>query len=324
MLDEKSVECELTTICLSYLASPWFDRNLRSNERERHAKDGYFSFQDYAVAKWSHHLDAFIKTGPSRSVETSRNGDWATKLSEVLANFAGKYGQELDQGDERESVPTIEEHCSKFRGYDFYDRMILLWAHVCKHQRASPQQRNKVSLESLGKAFELNREVLEGIASAPETMPKGFHGLYGNAVFKCDRTMCAYFYEGFESKDAREAHTGRHDRPYRCPVADCSVVSFGFPTNKDCRKHLKLYHPDFEATESGFIQTPRELIEEPKHRCNVCGQHFTRKMNRDDHVRSHYGDRPNICSTCDKPFVRKYDLRRHEKHIHTQKRVHKS
>ena len=98
------------------------------------------------------------------------------------------------------------------------------------------------------------------------------------------------------------------------------MVRFGFSTNKDREKHVKMYHPD-EAAASGFVQLPRELVEDARFSCQDCGKTFTRKANRDAHVRSHYGERPYECPSCERAFTRVNDLRRHERNKHVRRRA---
>jgi hypothetical protein len=219
--------------------------------------------------------------------------------------------------DDMESIPRAREECKAFASCDFYDNLVNIWAHFSNHQKGLLKEVNKVSLPKLETAWQKIRATLEAFSTGQE---RGLEDLYGDRIFKCDRLTCDYFYEGFETKDGRDAHLQRHDRPYLCPMPDCSVVAFGFSTNKDREKHIKIYHPD-DSSAPTFIQLPREFSEDPKFPCPLCSQNFTRKANRDAHVRSHYGDRPFVCSVCpNKAFVRKNDLRRHDKDIHTRRR----
>lgn len=309
-------------MCLSYLASPWFDQGLGNDERDEHAKDGYYSFQDYALSKWGYHLEAFIRTGPDLLREPPEDSDHYNRVSRTLSNFAGAYHDDLVPPEEHERIVAAKEQCEAFQSSGFYADLLRIWTHLHGDQDNYPKQRKKVSIEKLDAALRLNRKTLETLATDPNIsaeVSRNLTSLYGNYMFKCDRPMCDFFYEGFEDAETRDAHLKRHERPYRCPVVACTLAVFGFSTNKDREKHIRVYHPDDDAA-SGFRPPPRELVEDAKFRCNDCGKNFTRKANRDAHVRSHYGQRPFECSTCDKAFTRVNDLRRHEKKRHTRQR----
>ncbi|KAI0450908.1 hypothetical protein F5B21DRAFT_489170 [Xylaria acuta] len=307
-LDMKLIECEFTTTCLRYLSSSCFQSDLSEDQRERYTLQGYYSFQDYALAKWVYHIDAVIKAG-------SIPRDCLSNFSQALAEFAQVYHSQLSiPADAEERTSRARGECSAFVDYAFYETLVTIWTHFSHQQAANSKERNKVSLPSLKTSLEQSRAMLESLSSR-----QGLEELYGECLFKCDRLTCAYFYEGFESKEARDNHLRRHDRPYPCPVQGCSVVSFGFSTNKDREKHIRMYHPD-EASGSTFARLPRELVEDARFSCPDCKQTFTRKANRDAHVRSHYDERPFVCDVCpNKAFVRSNDLRRHVRDIHSRR-----
>lgn len=322
-LDEKSIECDLTTLCLSYLAAPWFRKTLEDGVREKYIKTGHFSFQDYALSKWDHHLKAFIHTDPDLLTRPVEGPSYLDKVSRALVNFVQAYRDDMNLPADQGQVATAEEQCRAFRDCACYDGLVRVWTHLYGHQHTELKQRNKVSIASLGEALKKNRGKLEELVAGQEgDVPAELPDFYGDSIFKCDRLLCDYFHVGFGDAEAREAHLNRHERPYPCTVEGCSVVVFGFSTNKDRDKHMRLYHPDeASASASGFIQLmPRELVGEAKFPCPDCSKSFTRRANRDAHVRSHYGDRPFECPSCDRAFTRKNDLTRHEKTKHIRRR----
>ncbi|RWA12444.1 hypothetical protein EKO27_g2634 [Xylaria grammica] len=312
-LDIRSIECGLTTTCLRYLSSSWFQKDLVETQRELFIREGHYSFQDYALAKWGHHLDAVIKAGPNLLGDGKAH--LLQALSQALSHFVSIYHSELPvPSDPEERIARARDECRDFANYEFYEKLVTVWAHFSHHQTAHPKDRNKLSLPSLAASLEQTRKKLESL----ETQQR-LRELYGDFLFKCNRLTCDYFYEGFETEDRRESHTKRHDRPYHCPISGCSVVSFGFSTNKDREKHIRMYHPD-ETAAPTFIQLPRELVEDAKFPCPDCRKTFTRKANRDAHVRSKYGERPYVCDICpNKAFTRSNDLRRHIRDLHSRR-----
>ncbi|KAI0555112.1 hypothetical protein F4679DRAFT_522273 [Xylaria curta] len=308
-LDMKSIECEFTTQCLRYLSSSCFRNDVSDDQRKLFILQGYYSFQDYALANSAYHIDALVKAGPNLPM------GYLSDLSQALAEFALVYHGELPiPADAEDRAERAREECRDFIGYDFYEKLVIIWTHFSHQQAAHFKERNKVSLPSLKTSLEQSRAMLESLPSQ-----QVLEDLYGECLFKCDRLTCAYFYEGFDCKEARDNHLRRHDRPYPCPVQGCSVVSFGFSTNKDREKHIRMYHPD-EASGSTFVQLPRELVQDARFPCPDCKRTFTRKANRDAHVRSHYDERPFVCDICpNKAFVRSNDLRRHVRQIHSRR-----
>lgn len=319
-LDERSIECDLAVICISYLSSPWFDKAIEENAINNYAKQGYYSFQDYALTKWDHHLKAFVETGAAFLNEDT-NIERYHRISNVLSTFAQKYKDDIFMPPNEERDSRVAQECSMFEGYGFYQDLVLIWKHLHARRGDDHKQRNKVNIGTLESALRENRKQLEKVAMSNmiDSDATTFKERYGKYPFKCDRLLCDWFYRGFEDADGRDNHLKRHDRPYRCPVPDCSIVEFGFSTNKDREKHIRAYHPD-DAAVSGFVQLPRELIEDARFDCEICGNLFTRKANRDAHVRSHYGERPHECPTCGRAFTRANDLRRHERNKHVRRR----
>ncbi|KAI0914790.1 hypothetical protein F4823DRAFT_192149 [Ustulina deusta] len=309
-LDVKSIECDFTTTCLRYLSSQCFQKDLDQDQLKTFTQQGYYSFQDYALAKWGHHLEAVIKAGPGPL------GHSTDYLSQALSQFTSLYRGELSvPTDSEERISRAREECRHFANYEFYEKLVTIWAHFSHQQMAHFKERNKLSIPSLASSLEKTRTMLESLDTQ-----EGIGELYGKFLFKCDRLTCDYFYEGFETKDARDNHLQKHDRPYHCSVLGCSVVVFGFSTNKDLDKHIRLYHPD-DTSPATFRQEPREFVEEARFPCPDCGRTFTRKANRDAHVRSKYGERPYACDVCPRAFTRSNDLRRHVRDIHSRRRA---
>src|SRR5436190_23257611 len=59
-----SIECNLAALCLQYLTFDCFDNQVTPERLREFARCGYFSLQDYAVAKWSDHVHAIVKMSP--------------------------------------------------------------------------------------------------------------------------------------------------------------------------------------------------------------------------------------------------------------------
>ena len=67
-----------------------------------------------------------------------------------------------------------------------------------------------------------------------------FHGPYW---FKCSKTWCDWFHEGFPDKKKRDQHINQHERPFRCTYTGCPVTDVGYGSAKELRRHLAESHP---------------------------------------------------------------------------------
>ncbi|KAK7998318.1 hypothetical protein PG989_006358 [Apiospora arundinis] len=86
--------------------------------------------------------------------------------------------------------------------------------------------------------------------------------MYGRTLYKCDRVLCEYFFEGFATKEELDRHCNRHDRPFHCLVVNCSVAPFGFANKKDCERHIRTYHSLHEDGLDAFAIGNGEPVDE--------------------------------------------------------------
>jgi hypothetical protein len=277
------------------------------NELQLFAANGYLSFQDYAAAKWHHHIRAIIKTSTTERPADPESKVALRELGLGLEEFSSMYRKEIMQ-------PLIlseaEEDCEPFKAYPFYANLVSVWQHVYQEDGKGPEAKKEIGIKVLGQTIMRNRDVLEVFASSSHS--EDFTLFYGDKHFKCPRPTCFYFHEGFKDAKSREKHIKRHDRPYSCPFPDCSIVEFGFASNKDLEKHKKLFHPEISDQENSFNAQTKTTSATPWE-CNLCGKKFTRGFHMRSHLRSHAGERPFKCEECGRAFTRNNDKKRHEK-----------
>ncbi|CAM1506219.1 Fc.00g058600.m01.CDS01 [Cosmosporella sp. VM-42] len=268
-LEAEAIECDHALLCLNYLSHPCFQSGLQEPARRHFAKNGYYSFQDYAVAMWNSHLKSLLEEAQALLNNPTTGLQYAEKAASALDNFYHKYRRALEIVNEQQepvSGNDIEEakrSCQSFEKQAFYEHLVQIWAHVIEHQRRQFKERNKVSINELGEILEKNRAVIEAMDLNPENdgtvvFPRA--ELYGDKVYKCTRVTCAYFYEGFDSKEARDHHLNRHERPYPCTIPGCALQPFGFSSNKDRDKHIQTYHADTLDQPGAFPQPPRTVV----------------------------------------------------------------
>ncbi|KAH7125933.1 hypothetical protein EDB81DRAFT_730245 [Dactylonectria macrodidyma] len=323
-LDAKTLECDLSLLCLSYLSHACFQKGLGAQQRESWARKGHYALQDYAVSQWQSHLNAFIENSPTLFNDLNHSTMYRSKTAGVLQAFCDVYSRSLKEINkaqketEAKDANQAEGSCQPFKQQDFHTNLLLVWTHVVRHQNLGFKERNKISMKQLEDILKGTRSTLESLASEMEECGE-LTEFYGKNAFKCTRITCDYFYEGFDKEASVKSHSNRHDRPFPCTVPECSLVPFGFSTNKDLEKHLRTYHPDMSDQLSGFAQLDRRVVPNAKFQCTLCQRSYTRQANLNGHMNSaHLGMRPYACSTCGKEFARKNDRTRHER-IHLRR-----
>ncbi|KAH8911516.1 hypothetical protein BR93DRAFT_975495 [Coniochaeta sp. PMI_546] len=321
-LDVRAIECDLAVLCMNYLTLRCFRKGLKDQEIQVAIQNAEYAFQDYAVSKWNEHLQSILDSKNSTLFNDPVKGAlYQYKISQTLRRFKETFKSGLAIPNDEQTRQLLDPEiprgdCQAFQGYEFYQVLVDIWTHVHRHQKLPAKDRNKISIKELGDAIEKIRNKLEGLSegSTPESdMGRMLTDRYGKKIFKCDRVRCVYFHEGFDEKEQRDRHLPRHDRPFLCPIEGCSLVPFGFSTNKDKEKHVKNYHSEELELPAQFRQLGREVPKDAKFQCDLCPKAFTRLANLEGHKNSHLGRRPYACTTCGKAFARANDRRRHEK-----------
>ncbi|KXH25235.1 hypothetical protein CSIM01_04179 [Colletotrichum simmondsii] len=276
LIHAKSVQCDLAILCLRYLSLRCFAaEDYSADELHSHIRKGYFSFQDYAVPQWYKHINTVIREchdifSPTfyhdAGVEPGRN--FVGEFGSALARFISAYDTDIT----REMHPEFpQDDLSKYISLPFHTDLVRLWNHIFTHQKASVDERNEVGISRLQVALTSHREVLES-KYQPDTVMCGSDTMetyYGPNLFKCKKTLCKFFYEGFKTEKDRDAHHNRHDRPYPCPIKTCNSAPVGFSSNKDKERHVRTYHPEEIDGQTPFIQMSRR-VETAKFPCKIC------------------------------------------------------
>lgn len=197
--------------------------------------EGQFAFQDYAVAKWTHHVNAFINTGKELMLNPDRAEEHLLGIEHAIYDFVARYEEDFHDS----IVDECREHCKVFDSQDFFEDLVALESHIYKFQRKGFESRHKISIKGLATALERNRKLLE---EDPTKMSRqdqeAFRKFYDEERrFKCTQITCMYFSEGFKTAKQRKKHVELHSRPYRCEVPDC-LGSEGFTNSKDLEKYV--------------------------------------------------------------------------------------
>lgn len=339
---------EIGVQCLNYLSSDWFSEKLQEDSRRKYAINGYYVLQDYATSKWMDHFASLVdlikpKDCGGRCYFLQSNcldefqtvlDKFVTRYNTTLMQIEYKIENEKKKG-EKNKLRALED-CKEFRQFqfskDFIENLEKVWTHVRIHEGASWEMRNKISIAELKKELDTNRHLLIQLYNEHKEIcdPKNnsqdlmksmkFVSLYGNKFYKCDRVVCNFFWEGFVTERHVSEHMNRHQRPFNCKADGCTIAKFGFQSNKDRTRHIRIYHPDDPEAGPSPFPTSQKPKSEAKFQCQHCSKKFTRNINLKSHMLSHFGERPYSCGTCGKSFARVNDQRRHEK-IHQRSRI---
>jgi hypothetical protein len=246
-IHEPSVECELATLCLQYLTFPCFQQNEDMGDKhmlQQFTMEGYLGFQDYAIAKWFHHVNAFVDAGKDllkRESEIqptlSEQHRPLEELSTALEDFTTRYDDE-DWHNPDKIVTECAENCKIFEDQDFYEDLVAVTSHIYTFQKKGFDARHIVSIKSLAAVLERNRTLLEELPPTLNSRELAtFKQFYDDERrFKCPKITCKYFSEGFKDAKIRKRHVNIHDRPFNCEVSDCIGAEYGFVNSKDLEK----------------------------------------------------------------------------------------
>ncbi|KAK5057581.1 hypothetical protein LTR84_011581 [Exophiala bonariae] len=327
-IDITDIEFQLATLCLQYLCFQCFNvvGNNTVPQWELHSSilDGSFGFMDYAIPKWMGHFDRVYSKASylSDPSQFEQHELVMQALCEAAHDFCITYSGDLDlHRAETNKLQEGENLSKQFQQVldqfeDSEPSFRSLWSHMVEHRQQSFVKRNEVSLNQLKVAMDTIRSNIEEMSNnrslARETREK-LEKFYGSRPFKCPKTTCFYFHEGFLDKKTRDHHVQRHDRPHHCAVPDCTVAEAGFATKKLLDQHTENFHLDPEVKAGMFKDIKPEKPSHAKFDCGKCGKSFVRRSILKDHELTHAGLRPHECSRCGKAFTRKSDCTRHEK-----------
>ena len=224
--------------CLDYLNFGCFHPNLTKSEIRSFLRQGYYSFEDYAIAHWLDHVASSTSQPlPLEAVPLDR-------LAQKLETFFIIHG--LDSSPDI-SVPTDLKFQS-IRHWDLTKKLDGL-AHLARQRESSQKY---LDLEA---QLQRRRSIYEDIVTNPgpgnEALRRSLL-LNASGWFKCPQTHCDSFFDGCLTKKDRDQHISRHERPFRCPLQECLYAKLGYATEKELERHKKKSHPIGQKSEWAF------------------------------------------------------------------------
>ena len=292
---------------MKYLTFECFDATISEDAMRNFLVQGYYAFLDYASLHWNHHLETAIRFLDSDDLCHSAD------LGLTINDFFEMYNQGAIESSEAQKEYT--QNCKSIENADYYGPLVSLLYHA-KTSRLAEEKLE--ALGSLGVIMARVRAMLEelyvstsgqAVPIPGQTIVQGPKDFYGDTWYKCSRHACYYFHEGFANERCLLQHTNRHEKPFCCTEIGCTRMYIGWATQKELKKHISQYHPDPESFAWKFphVKKPPSIVQ-----CNLCPKQFTRANNLKTHqLREHGKERPFICVTCGKGFVRKYECDRH-------------
>jgi hypothetical protein len=182
----------MSALCLNYLTFECFEEQIDTDQLLEFGREGYFAFQDYAVAHWADHLSAWIK---SSSDEVQNEPKIDKQTSDTVLIFGDRFSTDLAA---LEVDQDLMLQCDYLQGLDCSPTIAMLWKHIKAFKALQNDRQDKISLSSLGKALERSRSILEGLstlAAKGNAEAQSLLSLYGGNWFKCSRISC-YYEEG--------------------------------------------------------------------------------------------------------------------------------
>lgn len=317
----------MSSLCINYLNLSCFSKQ----DIDQDIFSGCYAFMDYAISFWVRHLEAGLIKIEEQEEEFSEE--------ELMTVFSESLGCFLETHWASPISPLAVSRRSSnrlhyFHEAPFYDDLAQAVVSTKKQLTFYGEMKKEEIALDLAEILRKIREAFEAALSRPmdDTARKRVEEMYGTNHYKCSRLSCNYFSIGFLTRDERNQHQEKHDRPYRCTVVGCPTLDFGLTTQKDLDKHMKDTHGTVadqveEFPEEAELAPPKEVErpvtiptappapKAPKKKtfsCISCSKVFSRNYNLKSHLATHDTERPFPCGYCNKRFARQNDCKRHE------------
>lgn len=223
IVDDCLENARLLTFCSDYLRSMPFAQSNRSDVVSLHARQAYYSLQDYAVAHWYDHLKTLIRPSPARQKQVPEVVQELQRATDSAASFLQEYSISPEMTETNDTEVSLET--------------IL--------NRLPHDDSERTSLLNIDQRTSWIRREIENLAGLTNDEIEILNNLYGPfSRFKCHKPKCSMFTEGFATTRERTNHTNRHDRPFRCNQESCFAHVFGFDSTESLNKHVNDYHSE--------------------------------------------------------------------------------
>ncbi|KAH8652695.1 hypothetical protein BGZ60DRAFT_533558 [Tricladium varicosporioides] len=331
LVEEKHVsvlteEIKMSSLCINYLNLSGFSTQIIDQD----IVSGYYAFMDYAISFWVRHLEAGL---------TKIEEEEELPEEELINMFSESLGCFLETHWVSPTSPLVisKRNSTKlqyFHDVPFYDDLAQAVVSTKKQLTFYGEMKKEEIALDLAEILLQVRKAFEAVISRSMDQDdrKRIEEMYGINHYKCSRFSCNYFSIGFLTREERNQHQEKHERPYRCTVVGCPTLDFGLTTQKDLDKHMKDTHgtvadqveefpeenelaPPKEAERPTTVPTFPRVVKAPKKKtfsCPSCFKVFSRNYNLTSHLATHDTKKPFPCRYCPTRFARQNDCRRHE------------
>ena len=191
--------------------------------------------------------------------------------------------QSLEQNKESSSQGEVGEELTQDGGSSIGPNLTILEDSETEDESRTGEE--SFPCKQCGKVFTL-KDDLKDHQRKSHPVQRQFH---------CDRC-----YKSFTKKSHLNEHKDSHGRPVQCKVCE----KF-FKRSRNLKKHMKTFHSSNEPLNKD--------IELSTHDCEKCGEAFEKNVYLVQHIkRVHDENKPNKCDKCDKSFMFKSELKRHQ------------
>jgi hypothetical protein len=221
VIDPLLENAKMSIFCTQYLSSEPFHVGIDPDDILRHAKRGYYSFQDYAVQNWFEHLHQCVEfPNGINSVLFGRSIDLARKLLDqyCLERIMDEKNVMANHSQVIEAIQSLPENGRERNSHLNVELPTLLI---------------RRQIAKLG-GEDLDSETREMLAN-----------LYGQiGSYKCPKPWCELFKGNFGTAEKLKEHVNHHELPFNCPSDGCFAANLGFSSESSLRQHIKDHHAE--------------------------------------------------------------------------------
>ena len=208
----------MAIFCVQYLGSRPFSRDLNETDMKQYVLSGHYGFLDYAATNWWKHTKRIIN---DLDKELIRSLAGLRSILDFL-NFQGRpFAVTKQEPTETDAIEILRKAIAGLPcdGREVEDD--FMFEPVIRRIRAI--------IESIWVSGQEQDDLRE---------------IYGSSSFKCPKTWCHSFADGFDSTRNRDSHVKQHERPFRCDVDGCIGEDIGFGAEWELNRHKQTNHID--------------------------------------------------------------------------------
>ncbi|RBA15873.1 hypothetical protein FPRO05_12094 [Fusarium proliferatum] len=131
-------ELSMTYICLNYLSYECFGETSKPGIL-RYIHEGYFAFQDYAIAHWTDHVPALLESLKGVALDGQSHKD---DIISAFTLFAAQYDAELAFAGKSREMLDVEV----LRQLDHNQHVVSLWEHSTNYKALTDDRKDKISI----------------------------------------------------------------------------------------------------------------------------------------------------------------------------------